>query len=502
MPKKITKEEFIRRAIARHGDKYDYSHIDYVNTHVKVAIYCKVHKSIFMQAPTVHMKGSGCPMCNGGMSLNTDMFIEMARKIHGDKYDYSKVDYKKSCLKVEIFCLKHKSYFFQTPNSHLGGRGCPECAKEVRVAKKTLSQEEFLRQAREVHGDKYDYSESVCAGATRLVKIYCKRHEEFFFQLARNHLAGMGCQKCGHEKRASERKMSTEDYIVRAKSIHGDRYCYDKTQYIGIHKKVVIICPEHGEWLARPIHHLEGHGCPYCNGGVKIPTEMFIDRAKKVHGDVYNYSRVRYVNNRTDVEIGCRKHGIFFMQTPMSHLTGSGCPLCGQEVTNKKITWTKEKFIEEAEKVHGVGTYDYSKVIYSGCYEKVLIGCKKHGGWFSQSPTKHLCGQGCPLCSSHGFDESKPAVLYYLRVSFNEEIYYKIGITNKSVQERYVNRDLEKITVLKIWDFAIGKDAQVKEREILRKFKNNIPGVRGVLDSGGDSELFSFDVLSLDHGQQ
>jgi len=139
---KLTKEEFILRAKQIHGDKYDYSKIDYINKHTKICIICPEHGE-FWQSPNNHLLGNGCRKCWLEKNLysklsNTREFIEKAKQIHGEKYDYSKTNYCHSLKKVIITCMKHGD-FLQTPNCHLNGQGCPICnesvlEKEIRVA--------------------------------------------------------------------------------------------------------------------------------------------------------------------------------------------------------------------------------------------------------------------------------------------------------------------------------------------------------------------------------
>ena len=246
-------------------------------------------------------------------------FIERARKVHGDKYDYSKVNYVNNCTPITIICPIHDE-FPQTPNSHLSGHGCPHCS-----GNKKLTKEDFIEKAREVHGDKYDYSKVNYVSSKTLVSIICPIHGEFE-QTPNNHLRGSGCPHCSGTK-----KLTKEDFIKKAREIHGDKYDYSKVNYVNNRTKVTIICPIHGEFPQRPSSHLNGKGCPHC-GDRKKTTEDFIKDARKVHGDKYDYSKVNYVNNYTPITIICPTHGEF-KQTPNDHLNGkSGCPHCAKRI--------------------------------------------------------------------------------------------------------------------------------------------------------------------------
>ena len=130
MPKKLTKEEFIKKANEKHNGKYDYSNVVYVNSTTKVCIICPEHDE-FWQRPRGHLQGKGCSKCayelNGKRRRSSlTNFITKARKVHGDKYDYSKVDYVNNYTKVCIICPEHME-FWQEANSHLRGHGCPKC---------------------------------------------------------------------------------------------------------------------------------------------------------------------------------------------------------------------------------------------------------------------------------------------------------------------------------------------------------------------------------------
>ena len=267
MSKKLTTKEFIERAKEVHGNKYDYSKVEYVNTQTKVCIICPIHGE-FWQTPCGHLHGYGCSACghaNTSMkkTLSTEEFIERAKKIHGDKYDYSKVKYNKFDEKVCIVCLEHGE-FWQTPNVHLNGQGCPKCGNLNKKYKQLWTTEKFIEKAREKHGDKYDYSKVNYSGAYKRILIKCPKHGEFY-QGPVFHLRGYGCPECSKEMRAEKRKMTTEEFIERAKKIHGDYYDYSKVKYNKFNEKVCIICPIHGEFWQRPQNHLQGKGCFECS---------------------------------------------------------------------------------------------------------------------------------------------------------------------------------------------------------------------------------------------
>ena len=118
------------------------------------------------------------------------------------------------------------------------------------------------------------------------------------------------------------RKLTTQEFIDRARAVHGDRYDYTFVNYTSNKSKVSIICSKHGLFSMTPNSHLLGQHCPKCSGKHRWTEQEFITQAKLVHGDYkYEYSAVNYVNNSTKVSIFCPEHGMF-KQAPKSHLIG------------------------------------------------------------------------------------------------------------------------------------------------------------------------------------
>lgn len=153
MAKLKTNEQFIKECIEVHGNKYDYSETFYTGAHNVITIICPIHGS-FQQKAYSHVQGCGCLECAGVKKLTTKEFIEKSQKVHGDKFDYSEVDYQGNKIKVKIKCKKCGHIFQQTPNSHLNGIGCPKCGN-----KELVTTEDFIQKARKVHGTLYDYSQ-------------------------------------------------------------------------------------------------------------------------------------------------------------------------------------------------------------------------------------------------------------------------------------------------------------------------------------------------------
>ena len=184
--RKSSTNEFIKKAQKVHGNKYDYSLVNYKNAGTKVKIICPVH-GVFEQRPYNHLS-NGCKMCSGNFLNTTDEFIKKAQKVHGNKYDYTLVDYKNTDTKVKIICPKH-GIFEIKPYSHLRC-GCLECS-----GKKKLTTYQFIKKSNEIHNNKYDYSLVNYVNIKTKVKIICPVHG-VFEQIPFSHLFGQGCPNC------------------------------------------------------------------------------------------------------------------------------------------------------------------------------------------------------------------------------------------------------------------------------------------------------------------
>lgn len=261
-----------------------------------------------------------------GTMKSNEQWIQEAIKIHGNKYRYDKIVYVGNNVKVCIKCSEHGE-FWQTPSNHLSGKECLKCSYEKRGEKLTSTNQTFIEKAKKVHCDKYDYSKLLYINAKTKVCILCPKHGEFY-QLPSKHLTGNKCPKCADEMRNVNNTKTTYEFIAESKMKHNDKYCYEKVEYINAKTNVCIICEKHGEFFCTPNNHLRGKGCSKCVGKNKS-TEEWILEAKQIHGEKYNYSKVDYKKCDTKVIITCFEHGDFW-QVAQYHLSGNGCPSCKQ----------------------------------------------------------------------------------------------------------------------------------------------------------------------------
>jgi hypothetical protein len=316
-----TTSEFIQEAKAVHDNLYDYSKTKYITTHNKVLIIDPEYGE-FWQSPGHHLNGQGHPSRGRDSTIEKqrdtlEEFINKAKSIHGDLYDYSKVEYINTNTKALIIDPEYGE-FWQTPNSHIQGAGNPQRGVARMQQTQTKTQKEFLHEVRLIHGDLYDYSKAKYTGAFNKITIICPKHGEFE-QIPDSHRRGSGCPKCVGKNK------TTDEFVAQAREVHGDLYDYSKVEYVGTHKKVLIVDPEFGEFWQTPGSHLQGVGNPIRKGGIRITTKEFVERAKVVHGDLYDYSKVEYKSAFDKVLIIDPEYGEFW-QEASSHLQGAGNP--------------------------------------------------------------------------------------------------------------------------------------------------------------------------------
>jgi hypothetical protein len=217
------------------------------------------------------------------------------------------------------------------------------------------------------------------------------------------------------------RKLTTEEFISKAKAIHGEKYNYSKVDYKGSTYKVIIICKNHGEFEQNSHDHLCGKGCKECGKlivGNRKSQEDFIAGCKTVHNNFYNYENVIYIQSKLKIDIVCPIHGQF-SQIAEDHLLGKGCPTCGVLKNTLHRTKSLDCFIEQANIIHK-NKYNYFKVNYINSKENIIITCPIHGD-FEQTPHKHLLGQHCPKCKM----KNQNLLYEKLKLSLKEEILYE-----------------------------------------------------------------------------
>ena len=285
--KKLTTEKFVEKSRKVHGNKYDYSKVEYKNAHTKVCIICPIHGE-FWQIPNDHLNGSGCQKCKINKiisikKMDEKKFVEKARKVHGDKYDYSKVEYKGSKTKVCIICHIHGE-FWQKPNNHLRGEGCPKCGCKV------YDTNTFISEACKVHGDKYDYSKVEYINSKTKVCIICPEHGEFW-QKPNYHINNKsGCPSCSQ----SHLENDTYSFLKNEGIIFEQQ---KKFNWLGL-MRLDFYLPEYN--IAIECQGIQHYQPIEFFGGKKAFNDLINrDRLKKQLCEEHNIKMI-YVDNSTD----------------------------------------------------------------------------------------------------------------------------------------------------------------------------------------------------------
>lgn len=255
---------------------------------------------------------------------------------------------------------------------------------------KKITTEVFIKKAEKIHANTYDYSQTKYNYSYEEVTIICKIHGPFL-QVPQNHLKGKGCKQCGIDKRTNSIKSNTDTFIKKSIDIHSDKYEYSQVIYINNYTPVNIICKKHGAFAQTPSNHLLGYGCNICSNTIKKTNESFIVQANIIHENKYDYSKLNYINGKTNVEIICHIHGPF-LQRAESHLSGRGCPSCKSskgELQIKKFLLEKNvKFIQQ----HTFDNCIRIKSLKFDFYLPELNICIEYNGAQHYKPINHFGG--------------------------------------------------------------------------------------------------------------
>lgn len=275
MTKRQTIEEFRLKAAKIHGDKYKYLALDFSFNPVKVIADCPEHGEFSTSAHAMISRGYGCQKCGNlakaeSKRRNLEDTELAARKTHGDTYVYRSIEYRNRRGYLTIDCKKHGE-FVQAADKHLAGQGCPICKQQVSTDKRTRTEEEIFAEATAVHNGRYTYKRLSREGVPTLT-VVCKEHGEFS-QNMQSHLAGQGCRLCYNDSVSARKTMSLDEFIQKAREIHGDRYTYTELPRVrGERMRLSINCKFHGKFEQLANDHLGGHGCPSCSLRVSQPN--------------------------------------------------------------------------------------------------------------------------------------------------------------------------------------------------------------------------------------
>lgn len=328
--------------------------------------------------------------------------------------------------------------------------------------------------------------------------------------------------------------MTNKDkFIQKANVLYNNKFDYSKFNYINAKTKGIIICPIHGEFQQNPDKHLHSkYGCPDCRGNgisqsnkgksthkpIKSTTE-FMKKAVDKFGDIFEFDLSNYSGiTGNKIKIKCKKHGWFEKVPHVFLISGCGCNKCGAESKNQSKTKGYDDFLIQSKLIHGDNYIipEYNRTSYVNRKSMIEITCKKHGV-FKKTAQKFLSGQGCFKCriqkliddgilvggyNTELFDNNKDVskekgYLYYLKITTNNQIVYKVGITRKNVEDRVrgiksKGKDtIKKIKILNIKESTL-QEVYEYEQLLLQEFKDNR------IFMGFSTELFNIDIRNTE----
>jgi very-short-patch-repair endonuclease len=368
--KKLTKDYFLSKCFETHGHKYDYSLVEYRNVRTKVTIICKEHGK-FNQLPKSHYTGQGCPRCYGDLNLTKDEFLKKYSRLN---YDYILPDLVKVKSKIIVIDIKSKLKYIQLVDHHKKG------IKPIKIESNSL-----VDKLKEIHNNKYDYLiEKETYYATDKIKVINNITKDEFYYRVDRHLKGM-----------SPNKVTLNYFLFKSNELHGNKYDYSLIKEIdGNNSKIQIICKEHGVFEQRVSNHINlGDGCPKCAGVGKWNTELLISEFKKIHNNLFDYSKVEFEGVDKKVKIICRNHGLF-EQNIHKHLNGQGCSLCdnnskGEQYIKMYLEELNIKYIRQ----HGFDTCRYINKLNFDFYLPDHNTCIEFDGIQHFKPIKYFGGE-------------------------------------------------------------------------------------------------------------
>ena len=268
MPARRTRDSFIEDSKKRHGNKYSYSNVVYINNSTKVEISCSIHGS-FLMKPMNHLTGQGCPSCGReqakkSISLSWVAVEKRLRSRHGDKFTYFPSTYQSWTKQMKMVCPTHGPFHLKPHTHFYMDTGCSLCGKKKAANSNQIPYETVLDSLNQIHNHRYEYDRKTYKGIGEKIKIKCPKHG-WFWQRVANHKNGEGCRKCSDEKSGLRTFLTFDKFITRAQKKHSGLYDYSRVHWVSQHQEVEIICPKHGAFHQVPRDHYRGAGCPICN---------------------------------------------------------------------------------------------------------------------------------------------------------------------------------------------------------------------------------------------
>lgn len=336
----------------------------------------------------------------------------------------------------------------------------------------------------------------------------CTTRTEFTCEAGHNWSAlpdtvagGAGCKACGAVSAGLKNRMGEDTFRVRLSAEHGDNIEL-VDDFTALKKKATFRCAAGHVWSTLPQTLLvPGSACPQCcrsaaGSARRASAESIAKRIHELHGDKVRLVD-QYTHKRAKLRFAC-DHNHEWLATFENVGRGSQCPTCAKLRQSQRVTKSLSAVTHEVALRHG----DQIKLKqgYLRRSSKAEFECRCGHTW--QAVVHNvIIGCGCPRCAVGGFDPTRPALLYYLRVEGGDPArpLYKIGVTNYSVQQRFAySCDRQRIRLLRSWEYQVGSEALGAERKVLSEFVSDRYTGAPILRGSGNTELFTRDVLNLD----
>lgn len=362
----IRKETVLKKLHKLYGDKYLVTMNDIEDSKSKVLCKCNIHGTSRYVNVRHLSNGDSCPckecVSEANNELNRKIFIERLNKEYGDSYSFDNLNYTGYKNPGTLTCKKHGDFELPQLRYAFDNIPCPICYEEDRKNKRN---EDFFKRLKEKYGDRYQWITTEFGDYyTDYVEFICPDHgvvkQTLCVLLNTQDNEECGCPKCRKERANRLQSYTLEEAIEKAKSLECTKY-YDFsniTEWFGVKHKYKFKCVKHDREFEQTFDSIfsnKGNGCPDCYAEYIrerdcLGKERFVEKAIKVHGNKFDYSKAIYVNYTTPIIIICPKHGEF-LQTPGDHLSGHGCPKCNNSKLEEKVRVALEKnniaFVQE-----------------------------------------------------------------------------------------------------------------------------------------------------------
>lgn len=309
---------------------------------------------------------------------------------------------------------------------------------------------EFIKRSKAKYGDTYDYSLVEYQGREIPVKIICKTHGVFpisprTFLQGQSKRPSHGCPKCDGIK--EQKKITQDDFLQTVREKHGDKWDVSNIKYVNKKQILGLSCPDCKDNFETTTEKLmDGKGCPRCEGRIK-DLRYYVEEAKKVHGDEYDYSECYLSHNKSGAivlnNIRCKHHGLYSTRADVHIQQKCRCPKCYPQKDKIPLEERRDAYIRRAIERHGEGRFDYSQVDYHRKRDKVKIRCVIHDYWFCQSLEEHSKKNkmgGCPLCSETTGEREVRLHLQKKHIDFTAQVEIE-NIRPKELPRQYLRVD-------------------------------------------------------------